>query len=35
MFDYLSRRGRSEKLKEGWKYGPGTGLLKRGLTFPI
>ena len=24
-FDYLPRRGESEKLKKGWKYGPGGG----------
>ena len=30
-FDYFPRRGRgeSEKLKKGWKYGAGAGLLKR------
>ena len=31
--------GESEKLKKGWKYGPGAGRLKRGGggadTFPI
>ena len=30
-FDYLPwRRGGSEKLKKGWKYGAGSGLLRRG-----
>ena len=29
------RLGKSEKLKSGRKYGAGTGLLKRGCTFPI
>ena len=43
-FNYLPRRREeSEKLKRGWEYSVGAGLLKRGLggggevagTFPI
>ena len=36
-FNYLPRRGESEKLRKGWKYGPGAVFLKRGGwggTFP-
>ena len=29
-FNYLPRSGKSEKLKKGWKYGAGVGLLKMG-----
>ena len=29
-FNYLPWRGESEKLKKGWKYGAGAGLLKGG-----
>ena len=41
-FHYLPQRGKSEKLKKGWMYGAGAGLLKgrAGVggaadTFPI
>ena len=27
-FHYLPQRGKSEKLKKGWMYGAGAGLLK-------
>ena len=36
-FNYLPRRGESEKLRKGWKYGPGAVFLKGGGwggTFP-
>ena len=36
-FNYLPRRGESQKLQKGWwKYGAGAGLLKKGgVTFAI